>query len=114
MDNLNIHALSTLYTVFPPTEARRLLQRIDVHHTPKHASWLNMAEIEINCIEYECLRRRVPDRATLVRRIAALEQDRNAHHATITWRFGTAAARVKMQRIYPQLAALDSSTFQPI
>lgn len=102
-DNLNIHDLSVVYLVYSPVEARRLWQRFEVHHTPKHASWLNMAEIEINLIERQCLRRRVPTRAILVQRIAALEQERNARTATIRWRFHTADARQKMQRVYPLL-----------
>jgi hypothetical protein len=106
-DNLNIHALSVLYLVYPPAEARRLVQRFEVHHTPKHASWLNMAEIEINLLQRNCLRRRVPDWATLAGRIAALEAERNADKATITWRFRTADARQKMQRVYPLLLPKD-------
>ncbi len=106
-DNLNIHDLAVLYLVFPPAEARRLVQRFEVHHTPKHASWLNMAEIEINLIERNCLRRRVPDRATLTNRIAALETERNTAQATIAWRFRTEDARRKMQQIYPLLISTD-------
>jgi DDE superfamily endonuclease len=106
-DHLNIHDLSVLYLVYPPAEARRLVQRFEVHHTPKHASWLNMAEIEINLIERNCLRRRVPDRATLVRHIASLESERNAASASISWRFRTEQARQKMQRVYPALPSKD-------
>lgn len=106
-DNLNIHDLSVLYLVYPPEEARRVFQRFEVHHTPKHASWLNMAEIEINLIERNCLRRRVPDQATLASRIAALEAERNAACATISWRFRTEQARQKMQRAYPLLTSND-------
>lgn len=114
-DNLNIHDLSVLYLVFPPAEARRLIQRFEVHHTPKHGSWLDMAEIEINLIERNCLQRRVPDRATLARRVAALEQERNAARATITWRFRTEQARQKMQRVYPLLADQeDAAKIEPI
>ncbi len=107
-DNLNIHDLSVVYLVYPPAEARRLVQRFEVHHTPKHGSWLDMAEIEINLIERNCLQRRVPDRTTLARRVAALEQERNAAKATIAWRFRTGDARRKMQRIYPLLASLET------
>jgi DDE superfamily endonuclease len=106
-DHLNIHNLSVLYLVFAPDEARRLYQRFEVHHTPKHASWLNMAEIEINLIERNCLRRRVPDRATLVHRIASLEAERNAANAMISWRFRTEQARQKMHRVYPALPSKD-------
>lgn len=106
-DNLNIHDPSVLYLVYPPEEARRIRQRFEIHHTPKHASWLNMAEIEIHLLECNCLRRRVPDRATLANRIAALEAERNAARATIRWRFCTEEARRKMQRIYPLLISKD-------
>jgi hypothetical protein len=106
-DHLNIHALSVLDRVYPPAEARRFVQRFEVHHTPKHASWLNMAEIEINLIERNCLRRRVPDRTTLIDRIAALEAERNMARATISWRFRTEQARHNMQRVYPVLSSND-------
>ena len=114
-DNLNTHDLSVLYLVYPPEEARRLVQRFAVHHTPKHGSWLNMAEIEIHEIERNVLQRRVPDRATLARQIAALEHDRNVAKATIRWRFRTEEARQKMRRVYPLLVeAGDSSNCEPI
>ena len=98
-----------------PAEARRLVQRFEVHHTPKHASWLDMAEIEISLIERDCLKRRVPDHETLQRRIAALEQRRNQAQAQIQWRFRTPEARLKMHRVYPLLANFDDpSTTEPI
>jgi hypothetical protein len=104
-DNLNTHHLANLYLVFPPDEARRLAARFEIHHTPTHASWLNMAEIEIGIFERGCLRKRVPSLAVLRQRIAALETERNAAHATINWRFTTGDARVRLARLYPQLDA---------
>jgi hypothetical protein len=113
-DHLNIHDLSVLYLVYPPEEARRIYQRFEVHHTPKHASWLNMAEIEIHEIERNVLKRRVPGRAALATQIAALEHERNAAHATIHWHFRTETARQKMRRVYPLLTSEVSSTLEPI
>lgn len=102
-DNLNTHRLANLYLVFPPDEARRLTQRFEVHYTPAHASWLNMAEIEIGIFERGCLKRRVPSLEVLQQRVAALEAERNAAHATINWRFTTGDARVRLARLYPTL-----------
>jgi DDE superfamily endonuclease len=102
-DNLNTHRLANLYLVFPPEEARRLTERFEVHYTPPHASWLNMAEIEIGIFERGCLRRRVPSLDVLGQRVAALEAERNAAHATIDWRFTSEDARVRLARLYPAL-----------
>ena len=102
-DNLNTHRLANLYLVFPPAEARRLAERFELHYTPTHGSWLNMAEIEIGIFERGCLRRRVPSLAVLQRRVTALETERNAAHATIDWRFTTTDARAKLARLYPKL-----------
>lgn len=102
-DNLNTHRLANLYLVFPPEEARRLTERFEVHYTPNHASWLNMAEIEIGIFERACLRRRVPSLEVLRLRVFALEAERNAVHATINWRFTTGDARVRLARLYPKL-----------
>lgn len=102
-DNLNTHRLANLYLVFPPEEARRLAERFELHFTPTHGSWLNMAEIEIGIFERGCLSKRVPSFDTLHQRIAALEAERNAAHATINWRFTAADARVKLARLYPKL-----------
>jgi len=102
-DNLNTHRLASLYLVFPPAEARRLAQRFEMHFTPPHGSWLNMAEIEIGVFERGCLRRRVPDHATLRQRVAALETERNSAHATIQWRFTATDARSRLPRLYPNL-----------
>jgi hypothetical protein len=102
-DNLNTHRLANLYFVFAPDEARRLAERFEMHYTPIHASWLNMAEIEIGIFERGCLSKRVPGVAVLRQRIAALEAERNAAHATIDWRFTTGDARVRLARLYPML-----------
>lgn len=102
-DNLNTHRLANLYLVFPPAEARRLAERFELHYTPTHGSWLNMAEIEIGIFERGCLRRRVPSLAVLQQRVTALEAERNAVHASIDWRFTTGDARTKLARLYPKL-----------
>jgi len=104
-DNLNTHRLANLYLVFPPTEARRLAERFEVHYTPNHGSWLNMAEIEIGIFERGCLGRRVPDRPALQQRIAALETERNDRQAMIHWRFTVNDARSRLSRLYPKLEA---------
>jgi DDE superfamily endonuclease len=100
-DNLNTHLPGSLYDAFTPSEARRLLRKLEFHYTPVHGSWLNMAEIEIAIIGRECLRRRVGDRVTLERRVAALETERNEQHRTITWSFTAYDARTKLRRLYP-------------
>ena len=102
-DNLNTHRLANLYLVFPPHEAQRLAQRFELHFTPTHGSWLNMAEIEIGIFERGCLSRRVPNLVVLQRRVAALQAERNAAKATIHWRFTTGDARVRLARLYPKL-----------
>jgi hypothetical protein len=104
-DNLNTHRLANLYLVFPPAEARRLAERFELHFTPVHGSWLNMAEIEIGIFERGCLQRRVPSLDVLCQRIAALEAERNAAQAAIHWRFTTGDARLKLARLYPKLEA---------
>ena len=102
-DNLNTHRLANLYLVFPPAEARRLAGRFELHFTPTHASWLNMAEIEIGIFERGCLRKRVASLTVLRQRVAALEAERNTAKATIHWRFTTGDARVRLARLYPKL-----------
>ena len=101
LDNLNTHRPASLYVAFPAAEARRIVKRLEFHHTPKHGSWLNMAEIEFSVLARSCLRRRVPNEATLCREIGALEQERNATQATINWRFTAQDARRKLHRLYP-------------
>lgn len=101
LDNLNTHKPASLYEAFPPEEARRILKRLEFHHTPKHGSWLNMAEIEFSVFSRQCLDRRIGDEAMLKREIKALEDERNGAHATIEWRFTCRDAREKLHRIYP-------------
>ncbi len=103
MDNLNTHSPASLYAAFPPAEAKRLADKLEIHHTPKHGSWLNMAEIELSALQRQCLDRRLPDRPTLDREVAAWVRDRNAAEATIDWRFTTADARIKLKRLYPTI-----------
>jgi hypothetical protein len=104
MDNLNTHKLSVLYQVFPPAEARRIWERFEVHHTPKHASWLNMAECELSVLSRQCLDQRIDSSSELREEVAAWEQHRNAQHVRIDWRFSTTDARIKLQRLYPVLS----------
>ena len=102
MDNLNTHRLSCLYEAFAPTEARRLIEKIEVVHTPKHGSWLNMAECELSVLEKQCLGERVADQPTLRARIQLWNNDRNRRSKNIDWQFQTADARIKLRRLYPQ------------
>lgn len=104
LDNLNTHSLATLYEVFSPTEARRLVSRLEFHHTPKHASWLNMAEIEFSVMVGQSLKRRIPDQATLTTELAAYTARRNQQQATIRWQFDVQQARTKLGKLYPQLS----------
>jgi hypothetical protein len=101
MDNLNTHTPAALYEVFPPAEARRLVERLEIHYTPKHGSWLNIAEIELSTMSGQCLNRRIPDRETLEREVAAWEAERNTLGGPVNWRFTTEDARVKLRRLYP-------------
>lgn len=101
LDNLNTHKPASLYEAFDPQEARRIRKRLEFHYTPKHGSWLNMAEIEFSILARRVLRRRIPDELTLSREIAALEAERNQARATINWRFSTEDARIKMHYLYP-------------
>jgi hypothetical protein len=103
-DNLNTHTPAALDETFPPAEARRIARRLEFHYTPKHGSWLNMAEIELSVLSGQCLDRRLGDRATLEREVAAWEADRNRQHATIQWRFTSQAARTKLRHVYPALS----------
>jgi hypothetical protein len=102
-DNLNTHDPSALYTVFEPAEARRMLERLEFHYTPKHGSWLNMAEIELSVLDRQCLDRRIPDKSTLAAETLAWEQPRNACGATVDWRFTTDDARIKLKKLYPSV-----------
>jgi hypothetical protein len=100
-DNLNTHTPASLYEAFPPAEAKRLADKLELHYTPKHGSWLNMAEIELGILAGQCLDRRLPDRESLEREAAAWVADRNAAIKTIDWRFTTADARIKLDHLYP-------------
>jgi hypothetical protein len=101
MDNLNTHTPGSLYKVFSPEEARRILRKLEFHYTPKHGSWLNMAEIELSVLTGQCLARRLPDQRSVEREVLAWKRARNAAGATVTWRFTSASARAKLQRLYP-------------
>jgi hypothetical protein len=101
MDNLNTHTIAALYNTFEPAEARRIARKLEIHYTPKHGSWLNMAEIELSVFGRECLDRRIPDTDTLRREVGALETERNTHQSTVHWRFTTPDARIKLRRLYP-------------
>jgi hypothetical protein len=101
LDNLNTHTPAALYERFAPAEARRLLDKLEIHHTPKHGSWLNMAEIELSVLSRQCLNRRVPDRIFLEGEVVAWVAARNATGAPIDWRFTTDDARIKLRRLYP-------------
>ena len=105
LDNLSTHKAGALYQAFPPDEARRVLRRIEFHHTPKHASWLNMVEIEIGVLSQQCLDRRIDSHARLVSETAAWEKRRNAERARINWMFTTENARAKLGRAYPKVPA---------
>jgi hypothetical protein len=103
MDNLNTHSTASLYEAFAPEEARRLAGRLEIHYTPKHGSWLNVAEIELSALNGQCLNRRIPDIALMRTEVAAWERDRNNRAAKIDWRFTTEDARIKLKRLYPKL-----------
>ncbi len=100
-DNLNTHKPAALYEAFPAEEARRLVEKLEWHYTPKHGSWLDMAEIELSVLQRQCLARRIPDQATLKREVAAWEQARNQQAGPVNWRFTTAEARIKLKKLYP-------------
>ena len=103
MDNLNTHSAASLYEAFEPEEARRLSRRLAIHYTPKHGSWLNVAEIELSALNSQCLNRRIPDIDLMRKEVAAWELDRNNRAPAIDWRFTTEDARIKLKRLYPKL-----------
>lgn len=114
MDNLNTHGPASFYEAFAPVEARRILERLEIHHTPKHGSWLNMAEIELSVLARQCLARRIPTVEVLSTEVSAWEAERNAAHVTIDWRFTTTDARIKLKHLYPiLLTALDTPSTTP-
>ena len=103
LDNLNTHNIASLYETFPPAEARRLARRLEFHHTPRHGSWLNVAEVELSALSKQCLQERIPDIETLRRRVAQWSRRRNAEQKGVDWQFTTDDARVKLKRLYPQI-----------
>ena len=107
LDNLNTHRMASLYETFPAAEARRIVKRLEFHHTPKHASWLNMAEIEFSALSRACLRGRNPDAVALERAISAYEAERNTAATIINWRFSAQDARTKLHRLYPCYSKVD-------
>jgi hypothetical protein len=101
MDNLNTHKLASLYEAFPPEQARRIAEKLEIHHTPKHGSWLNMAEIELSVLARQCLDRRIESAELLRREVDVWETDRNERMVEVKWQFTTAEARIKLRRLYP-------------
>jgi hypothetical protein len=102
-DNLNTHKTASLYEAFPPAQARWLAERLEIHYTPKHGSWLNIAEIELSVLMEQCLDRRIPDVETLRAETKAWERERNANQKGVDWQFTTADARIRLKRLYPQI-----------
>ena len=102
-DQLNTHVKASLYKAFPPEEAKRILDKLEFHYTPKHGSWLNMAEIELSVLNRQCLHRRIPDKDTLKLEITAWEEERNQKASSVNWRFTTADSRIKLKRLYPSI-----------
>jgi hypothetical protein len=102
-DNLNTHSPASLYEAFEPAQARRIIERFEWHYTPKHGSWLNLAESELAVLSSQCLHRRIPDAATRAREVAAWRTRRNSHNAKASWHFTSADARVKLKSLYPSL-----------
>ena len=102
-DNLNTHTVGSLYETFEPEEARRLAEKIELHYTPKHGSWLNMAEIEIGVLSRQCLSQHIPTKKAMCTEVAGWEQKRNQASATVDWQFTTADARIKLKKLYPEL-----------
>ena len=102
LDNLNTHVPSAFYLAFEPQEARRLVERFDMHYTPKHGSWLNMAEIELSALVRQCLDRRIPDKVSLSKEVKAWEDERNSEVVKVHWQFTTADARIKLRSLYPK------------
>ena len=103
MDNLNTHKLGSLYAAFEPEEARRIAKRLEIHYTPKHGSWLDMAEIEIGVLSRQCLNRRIPDQETLRTEINAWQEQRNQKAVCVNWRFTAEDARIKLKSLYPSI-----------
>jgi len=102
-DNLSTHKPASLYEAFPPAEARRLVERFEWHYTPRHGSWLDMAEAELSVLSVQCLNRRIPDKPTLTEEVAEWENHRNNNYAKADWQFTTADARIRLKRLYPAI-----------
>ncbi len=111
MDNLNTHTPAALYEAFDPAQARRLLERLEIHYTPNHGSWLNMAEIELSVLARQCLDQRIPDQETLAEEVSAWEAERNAAESSIEWRFTSADARIKLKHLYPEI--MEEPSYDP-
>jgi len=103
MDNLNTHTPGSLYEAFPPAQAKRLWDRLEIHFTPKHGSWLNIAECELSVLSRQCTNRRIADQAALRQAVNTWQTDRNCNQATVDWRFTTQDARIKLKRLYPMI-----------
>jgi len=103
MDNLNTHKLASLYHAFPPREAKRLIDKLEIHYTPKHGSWLNMAEIELSVLHRQCLKARIPDQTALIEKVLAWQQRRNCLDVSVNWQFTTDDARIKLKSLYPAI-----------
>jgi hypothetical protein len=101
MDNLNTHKLASLYETFPPEQARRLTERLEIHHTPKHGSWLNMAEIELSVLSGQCLNQRLESKEVVRQEVSPWEEERNERQVGVNWQFTTADARIKLPKLYP-------------
>jgi DDE superfamily endonuclease len=110
MDNLSTHSPAAFYHAFPPAEARRLAAKLEIHHTPRHGSWLNMAEIEFAALARQCLSRRIATREELEHQVAYWQEQRNTAATTVNWRFTTADARIKLKRLYPSLKATTTDS----
>jgi transposase len=109
LDNLSTHTPAALYEAFEPAEARRVCERLEWHYTPKHGSWLNVAEVELSVLARQCLDRRIPDREALSREVAAWERERNAVGVVADWQFTTADARTRLKRLYPVIETAQST-----
>jgi hypothetical protein len=103
VDNLNTHEVASLYQAFEPAEARRIARKLEIHPTPTHGSWLNVAEVELSVLERQCLDRRIGDYATLEREVSAWAQKRNGQAARVNWHFTTEDARIRLRRLYPSI-----------
>jgi hypothetical protein len=111
LDNLNTHTPAALYEAFVPAEARRIARKLEIHYTPRHGSWLNMAEIELSVLARQCLDQRIPDQETLAEEVGAWEAERNAAESSIDWRFTSADARIKLKHLYPEI--VEEPSYDP-